>query len=89
MDAFTITVYRFIFAALFLFVLLFFSKSLPKLRQASTKVVTILVVTSVLLIINCASNVFALIYVSPSTVQIAPFAWMLGSMILYRFLSLL
>jgi len=87
MDAYTITAYRFIVAALVLFGLLFFSKSLPKLRQASKKVMIILVVTAVLLVINYVSNVFALIYISPGTVQIvmqiAPFALMLGSVILY------
>jgi drug/metabolite transporter (DMT)-like permease len=83
MNAFMITAYRFIFASMFLFVMLFFSKSLPKRRQVSNKIVSILVVTSVLLVVNYVSNVFALIYVSPSTVQIAPFALMLGSVILY------
>ncbi len=87
MDAYTITAYRFVVAAFILFVLLFFSKSLPKSRQASNKIVIVVMITAILLVMNYVTNVFALIYISPGTVQIvmqiAPFALMLGSVLLY------
>lgn len=87
MDAYTITAYRFVVAALILSALLFSSKSLPKVRQASNKTVIVLVITAILLVVNYVTNVFALIYISPGTVQIvmqiAPFALMLGSVFLY------
>ncbi len=88
MDAFTITAIRFIFAGVFVAVLLFSNKALPRIRQHHKWVWIILGLSTLMLLINYVSNVIALNYISPSTVQLilqlAPFILLIGGVVLYK-----
>ncbi|WP_395343728.1 DMT family transporter [Ningiella sp. W23] len=87
-DAYTITAARFVFAAVFVFVVLVLGGALPKLRQVHKNSWIILVFGTLVLLVNYVTNVIALDYVSPSTVQlvlqIAPFLLMLGGVVFYK-----
>lgn len=87
-DAYTITASRFIFAGVFVFLMLAFTRALPGLRQAKLRTWLIVVFTTIVLLINYVTNVIALDYISPSTVQLvlqlAPFLLMLGGVVFYK-----
>lgn len=87
-DAYTITASRFIFAAVFVFISLSVSRALPGLRQANVSTWLVLLFATIALLINYVTNVIALDFISPSTVQLvlqlAPFLLMLGGVVLYK-----
>lgn len=88
MDASTITWYRFMFAATFVFSVLAMQRGLPKLNRIPSKSVGILLLAATALIVNYVANVEGLEYVNPETVQvvmqIAPFLLMVGGIVFYK-----
>jgi drug/metabolite transporter (DMT)-like permease len=88
MDAFTITLYRFLVAGIFVFLLLLKRKSLPRLSALSRNKSIGLLLASLFLVINYVANVKGLEYLNPETVQIvmqtAPFMLMVGGVVFYK-----
>ncbi len=87
-DAYTITASRFIFAALFVLASLALSRALPHARQATGAIWIVLFLSTFVLLINYVTNVIALAYVSPATVQLilqlAPLILMIGGVVFYK-----
>ncbi|MCW8108503.1 DMT family transporter [Alteromonas ponticola] len=88
MDSKTITLYRFLFAAAIVGLILFRRKKLPPLVNFSLPVIALTIGATIMLVINYVANVVGLKYLSPSSVQVlmqvAPFALMLGGIYLYK-----
>ena len=88
MDAVTITLYRFFVAGIFVFLLLFKSKSLPRLSDIGSIKGICLLIASLFLVINYVANVKGLEYLNPETAQIvmqtAPFMLMLGGVVFFK-----
>lgn len=88
MDSPTITWYRFAFAGIFIFILLSVSRALPPLRRMSSKHMLMLLFAGLALVVNYVTNVEALDYIDPETVQVimqlAPFMLMLGGIFIYK-----
>lgn len=87
MDAVTITLYRFVVAGLFVFMVLVRKKSVPRLKSLGLKKGLLLIVASLFLVINYVANVKGLEYLAPETtqvvMQVAPFLLMLGGVIFF------
>jgi drug/metabolite transporter (DMT)-like permease len=88
MDSATITWYRFAFSGAFIFLLLTFTRALPAIRKLSFKPLLLVMFAGFALVINYFSNVEALDYIDPETVQVlmqlAPFLLMLGGVFIYQ-----
>lgn len=87
-DAYTITAVRFLFSALFVLFSVLIAKDMPKLRQGSGFIWCLLFISTIFLLANYITNVEALAYISPATVQLvlqlAPFILLLGGVFLYK-----
>lgn len=87
MDAVTITLYRFVVAGLFVFIVLMRKKSVPRLKSLGIKKGLALGIASLFLVLNYVANVKGLEYLSPETsqvvMQVAPFLLMLGGIIFF------
>jgi drug/metabolite transporter (DMT)-like permease len=87
MDAVTITLYRFLVAGLFVFVVLLRKKSVPRLKSFSLNKSLLLIFATLCLVLNYVANVKGLEYLSPETsqvvMQVAPFLLMLGGVLLF------
>ena len=88
MDAVTITLYRFLVAGIFVFLLLLKRKSLPRLSALGKNKGLWLLLASLCLVANYVANVKGLEYLNPETAQIvmqtAPFMLMLGGVVFYK-----
>ncbi|WP_246261031.1 DMT family transporter [Alteromonas ponticola] len=88
MDSKTITLYRFLFAAIVVGLILYRRHKLPKIGSYSRLVIWLTIGATVMLVINYVANVIGLKYLSPSSVQVlmqvAPFALMIGGIYLYK-----
>ncbi|MCW8092233.1 DMT family transporter [Alteromonas sp. ASW11-130] len=88
MDSKTITLYRFLFAAVAVGLILLRKNSLPKVFGFRQSVIWLTIGATVMLVINYVANVVGLKYLSPSSVQVlmqlAPFILMLGGIFLYK-----
>ena len=88
MDSSTITWYRFLFAAIFVFVVLAVSRGLPNLKKVPVPYYWLLLVAGAALVVNYVANVEGLAYINPETVQIlmqlAPFLLMLGGIVFFK-----
>lgn len=86
-DANTITAVRFIFAATVVLCIVMSKSMLPRLKGHGRLIWLLLVMGTVFLLINYVTNVVALEYISPSTVQLimqlAPFLLILGGVFIY------
>ncbi|MDU0354859.1 DMT family transporter [Paraglaciecola aquimarina] len=87
MDPVTITLYRFLVAGIFVFLMLFQSRALPQLRVFKSRKGFSLVLVSVLLVVNYVANVKGLEYINPESsqvlMQLAPFLLMLGGIVFF------
>ncbi len=87
MDAVTITWYRFLVAGVFVFIVLYKSRSLPQLAVIKSRKGGWLILVSFLLVANYVSYVQGLEYLNPESalviMQLAPFLLMLGSIIFF------
>lgn len=88
MDSATITWYRFAFSGIFIFLLLTFNRALPPIRKLPKKHLLLVIFAGLALVINYVTNVEAIDYINPETVQVlmqlAPFLLMLGGVIIYK-----
>jgi drug/metabolite transporter (DMT)-like permease len=88
MDAITITLYRFLVAGIFVFLLLLKRKSLPRLSALGKNKGLWLLLASLCLVANYVANVKGLEYLNPETAQIvmqtAPFMLMIGGVVFYK-----
>ncbi len=88
MDSKTITLYRFLFAALAVGLILYRRNQLPAVLTFGRSTLGLTIGATVMLVINYVANVIGLTYLSPSSVQVlmqvAPFALMLGGIFLYK-----
>ena len=88
MDSQTITLYRFVAAALLVGGTLFYRRQIPHFFQYSKNVKILAVACTLMLVINYVFNVLGLKYLSPGSVQVfmqvAPFTLMLGGILLYK-----
>ena len=88
MDAVTITLYRFLVAGIFVFLLLLKRNSLPRFSALGRNKSIWLLVASFFLVINYVANVKGLEYLNPETAQIvmqtAPFMLMIGGVVFYK-----
>ncbi|MBC3764588.1 DMT family transporter [Neptunicella marina] len=88
MDPVTITWYRFMVAALFVFLLLLRQNKLPSLAQLGGQQARWLFIASAGLIVNYVFYLKGLDYLNPETaqvlIQLAPFLVMLGGIFLYK-----
>ncbi len=88
LNAVTITSTRFLFAGIFMFVVLSANGALPKAKQSKGIIWVLFGLTTLLLLVNYVTNVIALAYVSPATVQLvmqlAPFLLMVGGVVFYK-----
>ena len=88
MDAVTITLYRFLVAGIFVFLLLLKSRSLPRLSSLGRNKGLWLLLASLFLVFNYVANVKGLEYLNPETAQIvmqtAPFMLMLGGVVFFK-----
>jgi drug/metabolite transporter (DMT)-like permease len=87
MDAVTITLYRFLVAGVFVFVVLMCKKSVPRLKSLGLNKILLLIFATLCLVLNYVANVKGLEYLSPETsqvvMQVAPFLLMLGGVLLF------
>ncbi len=88
MDSKTITLYRFMFAAVAVGLILYKQNKLPAVLTFRHRTVMLTIGATAMLVINYVANVIGLKYLSPSSVQVlmqvAPFALMLGGILLYK-----
>ena len=87
MDAPTITLYRFVVAGVFVFIVLMRKKSVPRLKSLGNAKSVLLFIASLFLVINYVANVKGLEYLAPETtqvvMQVAPFLLMLGGVVFF------
>lgn len=87
-DAYTITAVRFIFAGAVVLSIVLFNAKLPRIKGHGWSIWSLLLLGTVFLLINYVTNVLALEYISPSTVQLvmqlAPFLLIVGGIALYN-----
>nr|WP_268820470.1 DMT family transporter [Paraglaciecola sp. G1-23] len=87
MNSVTITWYRFLVAGIFVFLILYKRKALPKVEVMRGKAWVWLIVASLLLVANYVANVHGLEYLAPETAQVlmqlAPFLLMLGGIVFF------
>ncbi|MFC3120087.1 DMT family transporter [Agaribacter flavus] len=88
LDAYTVTAVRFVFAFGFVSVGVVFCRDVPRLKQAKPIVWYLLVLSTLFLLLNYVTNVIALEYISPATVQLilqlAPFILLVGGVVFYK-----
>ncbi|WJG10996.1 DMT family transporter [Aliiglaciecola sp. LCG003] len=88
LDSPSITWIRFLFAAIFVFILLLSQRKLPIILQPLSKTQVILLVAALALVANYVANVKSLVYVNPETVQVvmqvAPLMLMLGGIVFFK-----
>lgn len=88
MDSQTITLYRFVVAGVLISCWLFYRRRLPHFFRYPQAVKLLAVACTVMLVINYVFNVMSLRYLSPGSVQVfmqvAPFALMVGGILLYK-----
>ena len=88
MDTITITWYRFLIAAVIVFVFLWQRGKLPELRKYGTKNNTILILAATALVANFILYLSSLTYLNPESaqvlIQLAPVILMFGSIIFYK-----
>lgn len=87
MDAYTITLYRFVVAGAFVLSVLMRKKSVPRLKSLGLNKSVLLILASVFLVVNYVANVKGLEYLSPEitqvVMQVAPFLLMLGGVLFF------
>ncbi len=87
MDAVSITFYRFLVAALFVFLVLLYSRKLPSLKSLSKNTWWLLAIASAGLIGNYVLYLMGLDFLNPETaqvlIQLAPFLLMVGGILFY------
>ncbi|WP_414827526.1 DMT family transporter [Alteromonas sp. H39] len=88
MDSPTITVYRFLTAAAVVGLLLWKKQQLPRFFRLPLLIKLMAVSATLMLVTNYVTNVMGLLYLSPASaqvlMQIAPFALMIGGILLYK-----
>ena len=88
MDAVTITLYRFLVAGIFVYLVLLKSKALPRLAALGNNKGLWLLAASLCLSINYVANVKGLEFLNPETAQIvmqtAPFMLMIGGVVFFK-----
>lgn len=88
MDSPTITVYRFLTAAVVVGLLLWKRQQLPRFFRLPMLIKLMAVSATLMLVTNYVTNVMGLLYLSPASaqvlMQIAPFALMIGGILLYK-----
>lgn len=88
MDSSTITWYRFLFAGLFVFVVLAKQRALPQIHRLTKGNLALVILAAVALVLNYVSNVEGLEYIDAETVQVvmqlAPLMLMVGGIVIYK-----
>ena len=88
MDSQTITLYRFVVAAILVGGWLFYRRHIPNFLRYPKAVIILAIACTLMLVINYVFNVLGLKYLSPGSVQVfmqvAPFALMIGGIVLYK-----
>ena len=88
MDSQTITWYRFVFAAVFVFIVLLKSRALPPLGRMTKHTWYWLSIATLALVVNYVGNVMGLEFIAPETAQVlmqlAPLLLMLGGILFYK-----
>ncbi|GGF56844.1 DMT family transporter [Alteromonas lipolytica] len=88
MDSQTITLYRFVAAAVLVGAMLFYRRQLPAFFSYPKAVKQLAVACTLMLVINYVFNVLGLKYLSPGSVQVfmqlAPFTLMIGGIVLFK-----
>lgn len=88
MDSPTITLYRFVVAALLVGLWLISRHQLPSIFSYPKHVLLLAIASTIMLVINYVFNVMGLKYLSPGSVQVfmqvAPFVLMIGGILLYK-----
>lgn len=88
MDSQTITLYRFVVAALMVGGWLFYRRHIPHFLRYPKAVISLTIACTLMLVINYVFNVMSLKFLSPGSVQVfmqvAPFALMVGGIVLYK-----
>ncbi|MDC8830990.1 DMT family transporter [Alteromonas gilva] len=88
MDSQTITLYRFVAAAILVGAWLLYRRQLPKVHRYRKAIIVLAIACTFMLVVNYVFNVAGLQYLSPGSVQVfmqvAPFALMIGGVFLYK-----
>jgi drug/metabolite transporter (DMT)-like permease len=88
LDSSSITWIRFLFAAVFVFMWLWFKGALPNIVRQLPRAQITLLIASLALVANYVANVKSLEYVNPETVQvvmqIAPILLMIGGVVFFK-----